>query len=299
MQLQQLRYLCETVNSNFNLSRAAKVLKTSQPGVTRYIKLLEEELGTPLFVRDKKRLTGLTPVGKAVLEAARRAIAETQSISHIVEEFASGASGEIRIATAHAVARYTLPSAVERFLARYPKARLRIRQGHVSQLTNWVMSGEVDVSIATAPTNPPADLMLIPWYEIHRVLIAPRGHPILRVRKPTLADIAAHPIITYEHGISARDQISGAFRRAGLSPNIVLGATDADIMKTYVSAGLGIAIVAHTAFDPQVDASLRAVNVGVLFPRSTIYIALRRDAYLSAGLRALIGMLSRNIELPA
>jgi LysR family cys regulon transcriptional activator len=281
MKLPSLLFLCVIEEQGFNLSRAARALHTSQPGVSRYVRLAEEEVGVPLFVRDRKRIVGLTPAGTALVAVAKRVRSEMESIDRISTDFKAGNAGDLTVATAHTHARYTLPPVIERFIKRYPNVRLRLRQGYSSQIVSWVKSGEADIFIATAPSEPVADLSLLPCHELHRVILTPPHHPLLKKRRVDLADVCAYPIITYDREFAARAQIVRAFHARRLDPNIVLSATDADVMKTYVKTGLGIAIVAHTAFDRHKDPGLKMIDARHLFESSTVHIGLKRSSYLS------------------
>ena len=296
MTLQQLRYLCEIVNAKFNLSRAAKVLHTSQPGVSRYMRLLENELGLELLVRNKKRIAGLTPGGSAIAQVAQQVTSQIANLKPIAQDYQSHVSGSLTIATGHAHARYTLPKVVERFISRYPRVELRLRQGYLSQIVNWVKTGEADLLIATTPAESVPDLALLPCHELHRVVLTLPGHPLLAKRKVSLADLARYPIITYDSVFSAYRQIVGAFHAKNLSPNIVLSASDADIMKTYVLAGLGITITAHTAFDKRLDTGLRSIDVRHLFEPGTVHVGVRRNAYLSKHMMHFIRLFAPHLR---
>lgn len=280
MKLQQLTYLCAVVDSGLNVTHAARRLHTSQPGISRYVRMLEAELGVEIFVRDKKRIAGLTPVGHSIYAAARRALNETENVKRVVNEFLSGDVGDLTVATSHTHARYSLPSVIERFIKRFPRVRLRLRQGTLSQISKWVGAGEADISIAAPSSDSLPGLVFLPCSELHRIVLTKPGHPLLKSRKLTLEDLAAYPIITYDYEFSARSQIMRAFHRKRLNPNVVLSATDADTMKTYVQCGLGIAIVANTVFDKGRDRGLRAIDAGQLFESNPVYIGLRRNVHL-------------------
>ncbi|MBI3069195.1 MAG: LysR family transcriptional regulator [Betaproteobacteria bacterium] len=281
MTLQQLRYLCRLVDCGLNISQAARTLHTSQPGVSRYLHLLEDELGLQLFVRDKKRIVGLTPAAQAIVAVCRRMVSDADNLEHIAKDYRAGDAGDLTVATFHTHARYTLPPVIERFTRRYPRVRLRLRQGYLSQIAHWVKNGEADLFVATAPSEPVPELVLLPCHELHRVILTPPGHPLLGRRRVALEDVAAYPVMTYDYESAARSQVMRAFHKKHLSPNVVVRATDADVMKTYVQRGVGIAIVAHTAYDRRQDSGLRAIDARHLFESSTVHIGLRRNAYLS------------------
>lgn len=280
MKFQQLAYVCAIVDSGLNVTQAAKRLHTSQPGISRYVRMLESELGVEIFIRDKKRLAGLTPVGHSVYAAARRALNEAENVKRVVDEFLSGDVGDLTVATSHTHARYSLPAVIERFIERFPRVRLRLRQGALSQISNWVSTGEADISIAAPSPDALPGLVFLPCGELHRIVLTKPGHPLLKARKVTLEDLSSYPIITYDYEFSARSQIMRAFHRKRLVPNIVLSATDADTMKTYVQCGLGIAIMANTVFDTRSDRGLRAIDARHLFDSNPVYIGLRRNVHL-------------------
>lgn len=281
MTLQQLRYLCRLADCGFNISQAARTLHTSQPGVSRYLHLLEDELGLQLFVRDKKRIVGLTPGGQAIVAVGNRMVSDADNLEHIAKDYRAGNAGDLTVATFHTHARYTLPPVIERFTKRFPRVQLRLRQGYLSQIAHWVKNGEADLFVATAPSEPVPELVLLPCYELHRVILTPPNHPLLRKRRVTLEHVAAYPIITYDYELPSRSLVMRAFHKKHLSPNVVVRATDADIMKTYVQRGVGIAIVAHTAYDKRQDSGLRAIDARHLFESGIVHVGLRRNAYLS------------------
>lgn len=297
MKLQQLKYVCEIVNAGFNLSRAARVLHSSQPGVSRYIHLLEEELGVQLFERTKNRFTGLTPAGVAIADAAKRALREVESVQHIARDFRSGDMGNLTIATAPGHARYSLPPVIERYVKRYPRVRLRIRQGNSGQVLEWLLNREADCFVATGPTEPNRELTLLPCHEIHTVIMTPPSHPLRKKRRITLQDVCTYPIITYNAEFSFYTHMMKAFHMEGLQPDILLSASDAELMKTYVRAGLGIAIVAHTAQGKQRDRGIHTIDVAHLFGTSTVHIGVPRGVHLSRHLVHFIEMFAPHLDL--
>ena len=280
MKLQQLRYICAIVDHELNLSNASDTLHRSQPGVSRYVKTLEDELGTRLFVRSGKRLVALTRAGEAVLAVGRRMLADAETVAQIGREFSAKDEGELTVATTHTHARYVLPATIKTFIERYPKVRLSLRQGNPTEIANWIASGDVDLSIAAEPLVPVRNLILLPCYQLMRIVLAKPDHEILKLEKVTLAHLAAHPMITYDSMFTGRAKIAQEFDRAGLSPRIVMSATDADVMKTYVKMGIGIAIVGNIVYDPLIDTDLRMRDVGHLFRPNTIYVGMNRDSYL-------------------
>ena len=280
MNLQQLRYLHEIVKRGLNISDAAKALYTSQPGLSTQIKSLEEELGIEIFVRNGKRLTAITEPGKAVLEIAQRMLHDADNLKQVGQEFRSQDSGSLTIATTHTQARYALPPVVKQFIGRYPKVKLSLHQGSPTQIAQQVLNGEADIAIATESLIMYNELTTLPCYEWHHCIVVPAEHPLLAEKKMTLKKIAQYPIITYDFAFSGRGKINAAFNAHHITPNIVLTAIDADVIKTYVELGLGIGIVAQMAFIPERDKLLRMIDTGNLFQSSTTRIAIRRNEFL-------------------
>ncbi|CAH1386383.1 HTH-type transcriptional regulator CysB [Candidatus Nitrotoga sp. M5] len=280
MNLQQLRYLHKIVQHELNISDAAKALYTSQPGLSKQIKSLEEELGIEIFVRNGKRLTGITEPGKAVLEIAQRMLHDVDNLKQVGQEFRSQDSGSLTIATTHTQARYALPPVVKQFIKRYPNVKLSLHQGSPTQIAQQVLDGEADVAIATESLIMYGELTTLPCYEWHHCIVVPIGHPLLVEKKLTLKKIAQYPIITYDFAFSGRGKINAAFNANNITPNIVLTAIDADVIKTYVELGLGIGIVAQMAFIPERDTLLRMIDTVNLFQSSTTRIAIRRNEFL-------------------
>ena len=280
MNLQQLRYLHEIVKHELNISDAAKALYTSQPGLSKQMKSLEEELGIEMFVRNGKRLTAITEPGKAVLEIAQRMLHDVGNLKQVGQEFRSQDSGSLTIATTHTQARYALPPVVKQFIERYPKVKLSLHQGSPTQIAQQVLNGEADIAIATESLIMYDELTTLPCYEWHHCIVVPIGHPLLAEKKLTLKKIAQYPIITYDFAFSGRGKINAAFSAHNITPNIVLTAIDADVIKTYVELGLGIGIVAQMAFIPERDKLLRMIDTGNLFQSSTTRIAIRRNEFL-------------------
>lgn len=280
MNLQQLRYLNEIVRQGLKISDAADALYTSQPGVSKQIKLLEDELGIEIFVRNGKRITAVTEPGKAILEIAERILHDTDNLKQVSEEFRAQDSGTLTIATTHTQARYALPPVVRQFIKRYPKVQLGLHQGNPTQIAQQVLSGEADIAIATESLMLYDELVTLPCYEWHHCVIAPPNHPLLAEKKLTLEKLAQYPIITYDFAFSGRGKINAAFQAKKLTPNIVLTAIDADVIKTYVELGLGIGIVAHMAYVPERDKHLRMMDAAHLFAPSTTRIAIRKNEYL-------------------
>lgn len=280
MKLQQLRYLVEVARCGLNVSEAAEVLYTSQPGISKQIKMLEDELGVVVFERSGKRLTGITEPGRQILEIAGRVLQEVGNIKRVGLEYSGGDTGSLAIATTHTQARYALPQVVKRFVERHPDVHLTMHQGSPTQIAEWTIKGEADLAIATEALDQYPQLVMLPCYQWGHSVIAPEGHPILKERSITLAEVAKWPLITYDPAFSGRSRINKAFERAHLSPNIVLAAIDADVIKTYVGLGLGLGIIASMAFDPARDAGLCAIDAQHLFGSNTTRLGLRRGTYL-------------------
>ncbi len=296
MTLRQLRCLAEVIKSGFNLSVAARALHISQPGISRHIKLLEEELDVPLFVKSRNRFVSLTPAGQAIAKVANHALLHIQSIPAIATDYRVGELGRLVIATNPGHARYSLPPVMERFIKRHPRVRVRIRQGNSSQVADWVLNGDAELFISTGPTDPNPDLVLLPCHQIHPIVLAPRGHPLTRIRSLTLEKICTFPIITYDAEFAFHANIMRIFHTKGLEPDILLSATDAEIMKIYVRAGLGIAIVAHSAFNSRYDHSLRSIDARNLFNSTVLHIGLKRNAYLTKHLVRFIEFFAPHLK---
>lgn len=280
MNLQQLRYLNEIVQHELNISEAAASLYTSQPGVSKQIKLLEQELGFDIFIRSGKRITAISEPGKTVLQIAQRILHDTHNLKQVGEDFHSQDSGTLTIATTHTQARYALPAIVKQFIKQYPKVKLSLHQGSPTQIAQQVLSGEADLGIATESLTLYDELVTLPCYEWNHCIIVPPKHPLLNEKKLTLAKIAQYPIITYDFAFSGRGKINAAFDAQHLNPNIVLTAIDADVIKTYVELGLGVGILAQMAFIPERDKHLRMINADHLFKTSTTRIAIRGNEHL-------------------
>jgi len=278
--LQQLRYLCAVVDNGLNVSDAAEALYTSQPGISKQIRQLEDELGLRVFVRQGKRLTSLTPAGEVVVATARRALREIANLKRVADEFRSEDAGVLGIATTHTQARYVLPPVLSKFAARFPKVRLVLHQGNPLQVAEQTLSGDVDVGIATEAVGDSPQLVTLPCYRWNRGVLVPKGHPLAKVRPLTLEAVAGYPIVTYDFAFTGRSAINAAFTARGLEPNVVLSALDADVIKTYVELGMGIGIVAAMAFDPAKDVGFEMLDASHLFAASTTRLALRKGVFL-------------------
>ncbi len=280
MKLQQLRYLCEVVRQGLNVSAAAGQLHTSQPGVSKQIRQLEDELGVTLFVRNGKRLAELTEPGRAIVAMAERVLREADNLRQAGRDFGDETSGSLVIATTHTQARYALPAAVKAFVQRYPAVNLVLHQGNPSQVAQMVLAGEADLAIATETIAEVRELVSMPCHTWNHGIIVPPRHPLLKAGALSLEAIARHPVVTYDSAFAGRSRINRAFERKGLAPRVVLTAIDSDVIKTYVELGLGVGIVAQMAFDPRRDKRLRMLDAAHLFETSTTRIGLRHGAFL-------------------
>jgi LysR family transcriptional regulator, cys regulon transcriptional activator len=290
MNLQQLRYVLEVSKRNLSISDAAEALFTSQPGVSKQIRLLEEELGIEIFVRHGKRLISVTEPGQKVMLIAERLLREAENLRQIGQDFQNEASGRLVVATTHTQARYALPQVIGKFLQRYPKVQLHIHQGNPRQICEQVLAGEADIAVATEAASDLPDLVLLPCNQWNRCVIARKGHPILREAPLTLEAISRFPVITYDVAFAGRSLINKAFLARGLKPNIVLTAIDSDVIKTYVNMDLGVGIIANMAFDPIVDRELSSMDASHLFESSTTRIGLPRNTWLRGYAYAFIEM---------
>lgn len=288
MNFQQLRIIRETVRQDFNLTEVANALYTSQPGVSKHIKDLEDELGIEIFIRRGKRLLGLTEPGKELVEVVERILLDTQNLRRIADQFASRETGHFVVATTHTQARYALPKIIKWFKADYPKVHLTLLQGSPQEIAELVVSGRADVGIATEAVNKVPELASFAYYSWHHAIIVPHGHPLLGRDVITLEALAEYPIITYHEGFTGRAHVDAAFAEAGIVPDIVLSAIDADVIKTYVGLGLGVGVVASVAYDAEQDRTLQLIQVPHLFPANTTHLAVRRGTYLRSYVHAFI-----------
>jgi len=278
MKLQQLRYIYEVSKHDLNVSATAEILYTSQPGISKQIRLLEDELGIQIFVRSGKHLTKITPPGKLILTIAEQILNQTGQIQTIAKEFSNHKEGKLSIATTNTQARYDLPGIIETFNKMYPKVVLQMHQGSPRQITDFAIKGEVDFAIATEPFESP-DLVMLPSYRWNRCILVPKGHPLTQRNDVALNELANYPLITYVQGFAERTELDRVFLEEGLEPDIVFAATDADVIKTYVRLGLGVGIISKMAYDLSLDADLVMMDARNLFQDNIAYIGFTRTLY--------------------
>ena len=295
MNLHQFRFVREAVRQNFNLTDAAKALFTSQPGVSKAIIELEEELGIDIFSRHGKRIRGLTEPGRQVLKSVELILQEVEGLKRIGKEFAAQDSGSLTIATTHTQARYSLPSVVQQFSQKFPKVRLSLLQGNPKQVAEMVSNNLADVAIATEAIAEVDGLVSLPCFQWEHMVITPTDHPLLKLKSITLEDIAAYPLITYDAAFAGRNKIDQAFARRALKPDVVLEAIDADVIKTYVELGMGIGIIAGLAYNATRDVNLKAIPAGHLFGMNLSRVALKEGAYLRSYVFTFIELLAPSL----
>jgi LysR family cys regulon transcriptional activator len=280
MNFQQLRSIREATRRGYNLTEVANVLFTSQPGVSRQIRELEEELGVEIFERNGKRLTGLTDPGKGILRIIDRLLLEAENLQQASQEYSGVKSGTLAVATTHTQARYVLPKVVQAFRAAFPEVRIALQQSSPEHIAEWVLSGKADIGIATEGLSQFEDLVSFPCYSWNHQIVVPQGHALLARDKVTLKDLAGYPLITYDIGFTGRSHIDDAFRQAGIATDIVLTAMDSDVIQQYVALGLGVGLVASMAIEHSNGKGLQAIDASHLFAPNVTRLAVRRGAYL-------------------
>ena len=295
MNLHHFRFVREAVRQNFNLTEAAKALFTSQPGVSKAIIELEEELGVDIFARHGKRIRGLTEPGRQVVRAVETILQEVEALKRIGKEFAAQDSGSFTIATTHTQARYSLPPVVQTFSQKFPKVRLSLLQGNPKQVADMVLHNQADLAIATEAIAEVDGLVSLPCFQWEHMVVVPNEHPLTRQKTITLEDLASYPLITYDAAFAGRNKIDQAFARRGLKPDVVLEAIDADVIKTYVELGMGIGIIAGLAYSATRDTSLKAIPAGHLFGMNVSRIALKQGAYLRSYVFTFIELLAPSL----
>jgi LysR family cys regulon transcriptional activator len=296
MNFQQLRIIREAARCNFNLTEVGNALFTSQSGVSKHIKDLEDELGVQLFVRKGKRLLGLTDPGRELLEIIERILLDANNIKSLVEQYSKRDEGQLTVIATHTQARYALPNVIPEFKKAFPKVHLKLHQAGPNEIVSMLLSGEADIGVATEALHDVTKLDTFPYYLWHHAVIVPAGHPLEKVQPLTLQALAEYPIVTYHEGLTGRAKIDQSFADAGITPDIVMSALDADVIKTYVELGMGIGIIASMAFNPAKDTDLCLLKCEHLFDANTTYIALRRGHYLRSFAYRFIELCSPKLD---
>jgi LysR family cys regulon transcriptional activator len=296
MKLQQLKYICEVVNNNLNVSTTAESLFTSQPGISKQIRLLEDELGVEIFARSGKHLTKVTPAGQEIIKSALEILKKVDNIKQLANEYSNEKKGKLSLATTHTQARYALPTSIERFMSLYPDVSLQLQQGTPTQISKLAADGSVDFAIATEALDLFSDLIMMPCYKWNRCIIVPKNHPLSNISNVSLTDIAKYSIITYVFGFTGRSKLDDAFHSQGLTPKVVFTAADADVIKTYVRLGLGIGIVAQMAYDEKIDNDLVSIDASHLFSPSVTKIGFLRGTFLRGYMYDFIQMFAPHLN---
>lgn len=296
MKLQQLRYIWEVAHHDLNVSATAQSLYTSQPGISKQIRLLEDELGVEVFSRSGKHLTRITPAGEAILRTAGEILRKVESIKQVAQEFSNEKKGSLSIATTHTQARYALPNVIEGFIGKYPDVSLHMHQGTPMQISEMAADGSVDFAIATEALDLFSDLIMLPCYRWNRCVLVPKNHPLAQISELTLEDVAKYPIVTYVFGFTGRSKLDEAFMQRGLAPRVVFTAADADVIKTYVRLGLGIGITAKMAYNEETDSDLVALDASHLFGSSITKIGFRRGTFLRGFMYEFIEALAPHLN---
>ncbi|HLV78352.1 MAG TPA: HTH-type transcriptional regulator CysB [Marinobacter sp.] len=280
MKLQQLRYIWEVAHHDLNVSATAQALFTSQPGISKQVRLLEDELGLEVFARNGKHLTRITPGGEIIIREAGEILRRVEGIKKIAQEFSNQRKGDLSIATTHTQARYALPSVISGFIEEYPDVSLHMHQGTPMQISEMAANGAVDFAIATEGMELFNNLIMMPCYLWNRCVVVPRDHPLAKGQELTLDELAEYQLVTYVFGFTGRSRLDEAFQQRGLTPKVVFTAADADVIKTYVRLGLGVGIIASMAYDPKTDTDLVALEADKLFSPSVTRIGFRKGTFL-------------------
>jgi LysR family cys regulon transcriptional activator len=299
MRLAQFTYLHAIVECGFNVSRAAAMLRTSQPGISKQIRTLEQELGFDILARKKNKLLGLTPGGEAVFAVAKRIASDTGLLKSIRGDVLSPSTGQLTVATTHIHARYTLLGVIKSFCRQHPEVSFTLRHSDPAEVAELVSNAKVDMGISVPPRVLPPNVVCIPLYKVNRVLITPKGHPLMRLKKLTLAAIADYPLVAYDQKFSSGWRVLEAFEKAGLRPRVVLTGIDAEVLKAYVAEGLGVALVQELAYNTKRDPDIAARNVDSLMDPPTAAIMLRRNGYLRNFAYRFIELITPSIDRAA
>lgn len=295
MKLQQLRYIWEVAQHDLNVSQTAQSLYTSQPGISKQIRLLEDELGLEIFSRNGKHLTRITPAGESIIKSAGEIIRKVENIKAAAREFCDERTGSLAIATTHTQSRYVLPPAINQFIEKFPEVALHMHQGTPMQISELAADGTADFAIATEAMELFSDLIMMPCYRWNRAILVPKSHILAEVSKLTIEDLAKFPLVTYTFGFTGRSKLDEAFTAQGLTPKIVFTAADADVIKTYVRLGLGVGIVAKMAHNPEIDADLIAIDASHLFEPSITKIGFRQGTFLRGYMYDFIEMFAPHL----
>ncbi|PQJ89387.1 HTH-type transcriptional regulator CysB [Aliivibrio sifiae] len=282
MKLQQLRYIVEVVNHSLNVSSTAESLYTSQPGISKQVRLLEDELGVQIFERSGKHLTRVTPSGEEIIKISREILSRVESIKSVAGEHTHPERGTLNITTTHTQARYALPDVIKGFITRYPDVSLHMHQGTPAQMSDAIAKGTADFAIATEALHLYQDAIMLPCYHWNRSIVVTKDHPLAKKTTITIEDLAAYELVTYVFGFTGRSALDSAFNKAGLKPKIVFTATDADVIKTYVRLGIGVGVIASMAMDEERDSDLVALDASHIFDASTTTIGFKRGSFLKS-----------------
>ncbi|WP_375322594.1 HTH-type transcriptional regulator CysB [Aliivibrio logei] len=282
MKLQQLRYIVEVVNHSLNVSSTAESLYTSQPGISKQVRLLEDELGVQIFERSGKHLTRVTPSGEEIIKISREILSRVESIKSVAGEHTHPERGTLNITTTHTQARYALPDVIKGFTTRYPDVSLHMHQGTPAQMSDAIAKGTADFAIATEALHLYQDAIMLPCYHWNRSIVVTKDHPLAKKTTITIEDLAAYELVTYVFGFTGRSALDSAFNKAGLKPKIVFTATDADVIKTYVRLGVGVGVIASMAMDEERDSDLVALDASHIFDASTTTIGFKRGSFLKS-----------------
>jgi LysR family cys regulon transcriptional activator len=295
MKLQQLRYIWEVAHHDLNVSQTAQSLYTSQPGISKQIRLLEDELGVEIFSRSGKHLTQITPAGESILKTAGEIMRKVESIKSVAQEFCDERKGSLALATTHTQCRYVLPGVIQGFIEKFPDVALHMHQGTPTQISELAADGTADFAIATEAMELYSDLVMMPCYKWNRSILVPKDHPLAQVSHLSLEELSSYSLVTYTFGFTGRSKLDEAFAAKGLVPKVVFTAADADVIKTYVRLGLGVGIVASMAYDPAVDTDLVAIDASHLFEASVTKIGFRKGSFLRGYMYDFIEMFAPHL----
>ncbi len=296
MKLQQLRYISEVARHDLNVSQTARSIYTSQPGISKQIRLLEDELGIEIFARSGKHLTHVTEPGREIVDAANEVLRRVASIESIAREYVDESSGSLAIATTHTQCRYVLPPVISQFIEQFPQVALHMHQGTPMQISELAANGTADFAIATEALELFNDLVMMPCYRWNRTVLVPKSHALAQESRLTIDNLAKYPIVTYTFGFTGRSKLDEAFAAKSLKPRVVFTAADADVIKTYVRLGLGVGIVARMAHDTAHDQDLVALDVSHLFEPSVTRIGFRKDSFLRSYMFDFIQMFAPHLN---